>query len=110
MSEDSLPFWMLVLAILILIYALVRWANKKRRERLLAKYGDPKDLEKIMSKKIWQGMTKEQLIDSWGHPVDQAQKVFKTKVRETFKYNQIGRNRFKSKVMLEGDIVVGWEL
>jgi len=66
-------------------------------------------VQAIIDKKIWQGMTKEQLVDSWGSPVDTAQKVLKTKTTETFKYKQVGRNRFRSRVMLENGLVIGWQ-
>lgn len=62
-----------------------------------------------MKRLIWQGMTEEQLIDSWGKPVAKDHRIYKTKISETFKYNQIGKNRFGSRVRLERGIVVGWE-
>jgi hypothetical protein len=82
-------------------------ARKRRREYLTTKYGDATIVQAIIDKKIWQGMTKEQLVDSWGSPVDTAQKVLKTKTTETFKYKQVGRNRFRSRVMLENGLVIG---
>ena len=85
------------------------YANKKRREYLLAKYHDQVVVNKIMQRLVWQGMTEEQLIDSWGRPAAKGQKIYKTKVTETFKYNQTGKNRFRSRVNVENGIVVGWE-
>jgi len=61
-----------------------------------------------MRRVIWQGMTQEQLIDSWGRPVARDQKIYKTKTAETFKYNQTGKNRFGSRVQVENGLVVGW--
>ncbi len=84
-------------------------ATKRRRARLLARYGDLQIVEDIMAKKVWQGMTREQLLESWGQPADQGQRVTKTKTTTTYKYNQTGRNRFQSRVTLENDIVVGWQ-
>lgn len=99
----------IVVCVIVLIFVAVKYANNKRREELTAKYGDANLVEIIMQKKIFQGMSTEQLIDSWGHPVAKDHKVLKTKFCETFKYNQNGRNRFASRVMLENGIVVGWK-
>lgn len=54
-------------------------------------------------------MPEDQLIDSWGRPRARDRKVYRTKVRETFKYNQDDRNRFRSRVHVENGIVIGWE-
>lgn len=75
----------------------------------MEKYGDERVVENIMSKMIWQGMTEDQLIDSWGRPAAKDQKVFKTKITETYKYNRIGHNRFRSRVKVENGVVIGWE-
>jgi hypothetical protein len=86
-----------------------RYYNRKRREYLLSKYRDQFIVDKIMRHMIWQGMSKEQLLDSWGSPANEDQKIYKTKVTETFKYSQYGRNRFHNRVRLDNGIVVGWE-
>ena len=51
----------------------------------------------------------EQLLDSIGRPIDRDQRVLKTKTKETWKYHPSGRNRYRLRVMLEDDVVVGWE-
>jgi hypothetical protein len=84
-------------------------ATAQRRKALMIKYNDALVVEMIMAKRIWQGMTKEQLIDSWGQPKGHGERVMKTKRSETFKYNQTGRNRFRSRVMLENGTVIGWQ-
>lgn len=101
--------------LLVVIAAIILWitiasiAKKRRREFLMAKYGDVAVVEAIMARKVWQGMTKEQLVDSWGRPADVDEKVYRAKRTETYKYNQIGRNRFKDRVVIENDIVIGWQ-
>jgi Tfp pilus assembly major pilin PilA len=75
----------------IIIVALIAaniYKNQKRREHLLSKYGDPAIVDKIIRKLIWQGMSKEQLVDSWGAPADIDDKVYKTKITQTFKYGK----------------------
>jgi stress response protein SCP2 len=66
-------------------------------------------LTRIMNRELWMGQTKTQLLDSRGNPADRDQKIMATKTRETWKYHQIGANRFKLKITLENDVVVGWE-
>jgi hypothetical protein len=104
---------LLVIAAIVAVIACVRaykyYQYKQRRDQLLRKYGDKDLVEKIMKQLVWQGMSEDQLIDSWGAPVARDRKIYKTKVSETFKYNQKGRNRFGSRVWVENGIVVGWE-
>ncbi len=101
----------IIVAILIITLIIIGYKQSKKMkyENLLAKYKDKGIVDKIMRHLIWQGMSKDQLVDSWGKPIEVGTKVFKVKTRETFKYNKIGTNRFGSRVILENDIVVGWE-
>ena len=98
-----------IVAIITLITIRSKRAKKMKRERLLMKYQDMDIVNRIMRQLIWQDMSRDQLIDSWSNPVEIGTKVFKTKTRETFKYNKVGTNRFGSRVILENGIVVGWE-
>ena len=82
---------------------------RQRRENLIAKFGSEEIADAIIAQKIWQGMSSEQLLESWGWPADKDTKVFKQKTSETWKYNQIGKNRFSRRVFLENGAVVGWE-
>ena len=84
-------------------------AARQRREMLLAKYSDEAVVEAIIDGGIWHDMTREQLLDSWGSPIAIDTKVLKRKVKETYKYDQTGVNRFARKASLENDVVVGWE-
>jgi hypothetical protein len=100
-----------VLAIVLIIgvvLAIGAWANSVRRKKLMAKYGDSEIVDGIMAKRIWQGMTEEQLTDSWGRPASIDQRVFKTKISLTYKYSQSGKNRFRERVKVENGLVVGW--
>lgn len=101
--------------IVFISFAVLAWAlivaynTSKRREVLLAKYGSAEIVERIMKKMFWQGQTREQLLDSLGSPLSVDQSVLKTKVKETWKYNSIGKNRYALRVILENNIVVGWD-
>jgi hypothetical protein len=95
--------------LIVIIVAISKHLTRKRRERLWEKYKDQSVVEGIMKGLLWQGMSEEQLIDSWGRPVAKDHKVLKTKKTEIFKYNQTGKNRFASRVKLDNGIVVGWD-
>ena len=100
---------LLIVAVIVAIGAFNVYTTKKRRENLFTKYGDMQVVDAIMARKIWQSMSKEQLIDSWGSPVDIGQKVLRSKTVETYKYSRTGKNRYASRVTLENSRVIGWE-
>ena len=78
------------------------------RQRLVDKYGD-EIADRILAHTIWQGMTEEQLLESWGAPADRDREIRKTTTKETWKYRQTGRNRFSNRVFLENGVVIGWK-
>jgi len=102
--------------ILVLIFLVVGCSiyfshakKKKRREKLLEKYGDPSIVEKIMKRMFWQGQTAEQLRDSLGAPEDIDSKVMKTRSRHVWKYHSTGKNRYGLRITLDDGCVVGWD-
>jgi len=80
-----------------------------RKKDLIKKYGE-KDGNKILNEKIWIGMTKKMLIDSWGNPSDRKENVSKEKVKLKFYYNprktRQGTTVYKYEVRLENNIVI----
>ena len=100
---------LMVMAAAVLAFVARSLAKRSRYARLLAKYGDAELAEALMTQTIWQGMTAEQLRDSWGEPVAVEQKVLKTRVKEVFKYKPVGKNRYRDKVTLEDGVIVGWD-
>jgi hypothetical protein len=70
--------FVLILVGLAIAYWFVRRARLKReeearrlrREGLIAKYGSAQIADAIIAQKIWQRMTGEQLVDSWGRPAE----------------------------------------
>jgi uncharacterized protein len=78
------------------------------RQRLVVKYGE-QAADLILARKVWQGMTDEQLIESWGSPDDKDSEIKRATRKETWKYGQIGKNRFSDRVFLENGIVIGWK-
>jgi uncharacterized protein len=108
-SDDSVVKGSLFALFLGALYVAVKIANSARRKRLLiAKYGDTV-AARIIAREIWQGMTEEQLIESWGNPVEIGSEVLRTKTKEVWKYGQIGKNRFKQRVTVENGLVSGWK-
>lgn len=78
-----------------------------RRAALVARFGD--DIAaRIVAREIWLGQTDEQLRASLGEPIDIDEKVMTTKTRQVWKYDQVGANRFITRVTLENGIVTGW--
>lgn len=101
----------LVVFFILIVIAWVTIAHFKkvqRRKYLVEKYG-LEIAEKIIAKEVWQGMTCEQLIDSWGRPEDRDETVYKTKTKQTWKYGNNGKNRYRQRVYVENDCVVGWQ-
>jgi uncharacterized protein YecT (DUF1311 family) len=76
---------------------------------LVGKYG-AEIAARIVAHKVWQGMTVEQLVKSWGSPADIDCEIVKTRKRETWKYGQTGKNRFANRIYLENGIVIGWKI
>ena len=92
-------WWLIVLLILVgivaaflVVRALLRSraaAEKRRRvdeaekhreekyNRLMAKYGNEKAVNKIMNGEVWDGMTEEQLVDSLGEPIEREEATYK---------------------------------
>jgi hypothetical protein len=100
---------LLAVAAVVLVFVARALASHSRYARLLAKYGDDRLVQALVTQTIWQGMTAEQLRDSWGEPAAVEQKVMKTRVREVYKYKPVGKNRFRDKVTLEDGIITGWD-
>jgi hypothetical protein len=110
-TVDTLgPIPTTVAAVLIvgtIVLVLVQ-RRRARRAYLLSKYGDPHIVGLIMQKRFWEGQTRDQLLDSIGRPAAIDDLLLKTKKKEIWKYSKDGRNRYKLRVTLEGDVVVGW--
>jgi hypothetical protein len=83
-----------------------RWALYV--QNLAARYGE-EAATRILAHEVWQGMTVDQLLESRGQPSDVGREIIREKTRETWKYHQIGRNRFRERIYLENGIVIGWK-
>ena len=111
-AAESVGVGTLLILLLLAIGFLIFYQKKKarkRREFLLQKYNNSEIVEDIMKHRFWQGQTSEQLLDSLGKPVDIDEKVLKTKIKEVWKYNRRGKNRYGLRITLENRYVVGWD-
>jgi uncharacterized protein YecT (DUF1311 family) len=112
------PFFVVIFIVGAIIGAIVVYNNIKRREeerrraaekqRLVTKYG-AEIADRILAQVVWQGMTEEQLLESRGSPADKDYEIRKAISKETWKYGQIGKNRFSKRIFLENGIVTGWK-
>jgi uncharacterized protein YecT (DUF1311 family) len=108
-SSNPLLIGLFVIGALIGAIKIVGNVNRKeRRRRLVAMYGE-EDADRIIARQIWQDMTEDQLIESWGAPVDKDTEIRRNKTKETWKYGQTGKNRFNNRVFVENGIVTGWK-
>lgn len=99
----------IILAILFALLAGRIFLRRMRFRALARKYDSDAIAADLMARKIWQGMTEEQLADSWGKPADVDVKVMKTKSTAIWKYNHLGGHRYAQRVMIESGLVTGWE-
>jgi len=89
----------------------IRLSNENR-QRLINLYGE-EAAENILNGKIWQGMTKDMLMESVGSPSSSKETVTKTAKKEKYYYGRYytdrGTEKFKVEVQLENNILVGWK-
>ena len=100
--------WYVWLALVLLVFAFLTYALAKR-VRLMMKYKNDELVESLMQESFWRGQTADQLRDSLGEPLDIDQKVLKTKLKEVWKYQELGKNRYALKITLDDGVVVDWD-
>ena len=111
-SIGMLGFLALLLMCVAAFGGFLWYKSVKRRNQigyLHSKYEDEALAQRILEHRPWEGQTSQQLVDSLGDPVSIDKKVLKTRKREIWKYNQRGTNRYKLRITLDDDIVVGWD-
>ncbi|MGI9326266.1 MAG: hypothetical protein ACR2PZ_13675 [Pseudomonadales bacterium] len=82
----------------------------RKRERLLALYPDEKIVDDILNQVLWEGESHEQVLASLGEPEAINSLQRRTKKKEVWKYGHEGGNRFRLRIVLDNDRVVGWKL
>lgn len=107
-GENGVFPFLISIVVIIYFYSSIS-KKRKRRAYLMEKYQNPEIVELILNNSFWQGQTSEQLFDSLGNPLDVDEKVYKTKTKEIWKYNNDGRDRYRLRITLENGFVVGWD-
>ena len=78
---------------------------------LMRRHGcDEATAQRITLGEVWEGMTEAMLIDARGLPVSRDQRNIKGRIRETWKYNQTGRGRFATRIIVNDGRVIGWDV
>jgi membrane protein required for beta-lactamase induction len=99
--------------LVVVAVGLYCWNKSHKKKQRLAslrdKYKEEDIVQKIFAGYFWQGQSEDQLIDSLGQPADINHNVLKTKKKEVWKYGHQGGNRYRLRITLENDIVVGWD-
>ena len=99
-----------ILSNLVVVAVAIFWGMRAlKRNKLMEKYGDKELVDRLMRREIWEGQTAEQLIDSRGNPTQKDSDVLKTKIKETWKYDRIGRGQYRLRVIVENQTVGGWK-
>ena len=84
--------------------------HRARIDYLMSRHGGDEGLvARIDAGELWVGQTADQLRDAYGEPEDIDERVMKTKRREIWKYDQVGTNRFSTRITLDDGVVAGWD-
>lgn len=102
--------WVFIALTIVVLWVMLHFYLKKKRYNRLVDEYDEEIATQIMNGEIWKGQTTVQLIQSWGVADHEDVKVLKTKKKEIWKYDKIGKNRYRKTVTIEDYVVVGWEI
>src|SRR6202035_4579197 len=85
-ADSSFVFLILIVIFLFGLPITLKVVSAiRRKRRLVDKYGE-EIATLIIARKLWQGMTEEQLTDSWGNPADVGREIIRSKIKQTWKY------------------------
>ncbi|MCQ8103460.1 hypothetical protein NP590_05010 [Methylomonas sp. SURF-2] len=112
-TQENMDTVLIVGGSMLLIYILL-WSHKRKKhaawmKHLYDKYKDAEVVDGILNSMFWKGMTEEQLIDSLGSPDAIDTQVLKTKRKEIWKYNEVRKGQFATKITVENHKVIGWD-
>jgi hypothetical protein len=104
-----------IVGLIIGFFILKKFLNHRRYKKWVSyikeKYhNDIEIVNAILNGQFWKGQSMEQLKDSLGSPAAIDKQVLKTKTKETWKYNETRKGQYALKIMLEKDLVVGWDM
>jgi hypothetical protein len=86
-KHDGAGYALLIAVLGVALTMFVVWysARRRRYRYLMEKYRDAFVVDAILRHRIWQGMSREQLLDSRGELVEIGHEIYKQTTRETFK-------------------------
>jgi hypothetical protein len=90
------------------IFEQAELARQQQWSSLCDRYG----LEiatRIRARSLWVGCTLDMVVAMLGAPLAVEEHVLKTKTKKTFKYIETGKSRYALRVVLENDVVTGWD-
>jgi len=109
-----------ILFIIIIVLSIIGGALKKdieekekqisvlrRQGELIKKYGEEIGI-KVFNRKMWTGMTEEQLIDSWGNPDDLKNGSKRKTYYYNTKYGPRGGITSQTSITIKDGIVSDW--
>jgi hypothetical protein len=76
---------------------------------LIRRFGKT-NADRILVGDIWIGQTQEMLIESRGFPGYIQKHQLKTKYKETWSYDRVGKGKFSTSVVLENNVVTGYRV
>jgi hypothetical protein len=76
---------------------------------LIRRFGKT-NADRILVGDIWVGQTQEMLIESKGYPGYVQQHQLKTKYKETWSYDRVGKGKYSTSVVLENNVVTGYRV
>ena len=88
--------------------AFAKARRAQRRAALVSKYRSETEADMILDRRIWSGMSTEQLVDCLGRPEGVDQQLTTRKQKEVWVYGRIGLNRYRNRITVEHGRVVGW--
>ncbi|MFM5537023.1 hypothetical protein ACET8U_06715 [Aeromonas veronii] len=110
LEVSNLVLFIAIIFSFVFLIAIYKYLNKKQRlEYLRNKYKSEELVQNIYHRYFWVGQTSAQLLDSLGKPAAVDNMVMKTKVKDVWKYNKRGANRYALRITIENGFVVGWE-
>jgi hypothetical protein len=87
-------------------------ADKERLTRLSKLYNE-EQVERILNKQLWLGMTEGMLLEVKGKPQDISESVSGGSIKKKYFYgkskNRLGNDSYDFEVSIENDIVNGWK-
>jgi hypothetical protein len=66
--------------------------------------------DRILIGDIWVGQTQEMLLESRGHPGYIQQHQLKTKYKEVWSFDRVGKGKYSTSVTLENNIVTSYKI